>query len=114
MLVAAAVSLTYGQLSAAAAAALLGCSLVFSFSADPDHVRGLIPAYAAIIGAWAFVGCIEPADPVWGLLLAPAAPLALWCCAWGPPARLKGIYAVALQGAVVAIVLAAAAWMALA
>ena len=114
VLVAAAVSLTYGQLTAAGAAALLGCTLAFSFSVNRDHVQGLIPAYAALIGAWAFVGCIEPAEPVWGLLVAPAAPLALWCCAWGPVAKVKGMSAAAIHGVVVAVVLAAAAWMALA
>jgi MFS family permease len=113
-LVAAAVSLTYGLPAAAAAAALLGCSAALLLSADADHVRGVIPAYAAVVGGWAFVGCVDPQVPMPLLLLAPAAPLALWCCAWGPLAKLKGAGAMAVQATAVVAVLAAAAWLALA
>lgn len=113
-LVTASVSLTYGQAAGVAAAALVGCSLALFFSADADHVRGLAAAYAIIVGAWAFVGCIDPPVPVPALLLAPAAPLALWCCAWGPLAKLRGGGAIAAQGAAVGMVLAVAAWLALA
>ena len=112
-LIAVAVSLTYGQAAGAAAAALLGCSVALLWSGDGEQVRGALPAYAAIVGGWAFVGCIEPRTELLGLFLAPAAPLALLCCAWGPLARLRGIAAIAAQTTAVAVVLGAAAWLVL-
>ena len=112
-LITAAVSLNYGQAAGAAAAALLGCTLALLLSANADHLRGMIAAYTAIAGAWAFVGCIDPQVPVPGLLLAPAAPLVLWCFAWGPLVKLRGAGAMAAQTTAVVAILAAAAWLAL-
>jgi len=114
VLVTAAISLTYGQLAGASAAALLGCSLAVWRSAEADNLRALVPAYAAIVGGWAFVGCIDPPQSIWGLLLAPAAPLALWCFARGPLAKLTGFGAIAAQAGAVAAILGIAAWLALA
>ena len=100
-LVLASVSLTYGQLAFVAAGALAGCALASCIGLDPVAIRGLSLPYAAVVGGWSYVGCIDPPQPVWGLLLAPAAPLALWCCAVGPLSRWKGWSATAAQMALV-------------
>lgn len=108
-LIAASVSLTYAQSAGAAAAAMGGCWAASWFASRGAGLRGFGPVYAAAVGGWAFVGCVEPQQgALYGLLLAAAAPLALWCCAWGPLARLKGFAAVGVRAGLVLGLLAAA------
>jgi hypothetical protein len=117
------VSMMYGQLAAMAPASLAGCLvatlLTRSVSEGPiptrsvseessllplaTALRGLIPVYAVLVGGLAFVGTIEPAPPLWPIMLAPAAPLMLWLFAASPLARLKGWPAVATQTAAVLV-----------
>jgi hypothetical protein len=112
LLIALGVSLKIGQVALAAAAALGGCSVAAFIpskaaqSADPGRAtasRGLIPIFAALIGGLAFTGTVEPQPPLPIILLAPAAPLALWLFAGGPLAKLQGWKAAALQVAVVLV-----------
>jgi hypothetical protein len=97
VLMAASVSVTLAQPAGAAAAALAGCWGTAYLWPDVLRGRALCLAYAVIIGGWAFIGCIEPQQPLVGLLLAPLAPLALWCCTVGPLARLRGLTAAGVQ-----------------
>jgi hypothetical protein len=105
------VSVTYGQIAGAAAAALCGCGVAAYFGIRGPALRGLTPVYAVLVGGIAFTGSIEPEVPVYSIMLAPLAPLALWLCAYGPLARLTGLKAAALQIAVVLLPLVVlAAW----
>jgi hypothetical protein len=96
-LIAASVSVTYAGPSGAAATALAGCLGAAYYWPSVPAVRALSLGYAVVVGGWAYIGCIEPQQPLVGLLLAPLAPLALWCCALGPLARLRGPTAAAVQ-----------------
>jgi len=101
-----AVSATFALAAAVATAALGGTWLATLGRGDPGFVRGLGLPFAVVLGGWAFVAGIEPREPQWALLLAPAAPLALGCFARGPLARLRGRKALAAQSAALVLVLA--------
>jgi hypothetical protein len=84
---AAGISLKYGQIAGIAAAALGGLLLARQ---PPLATRGLILCFMVLVGSIAFVGCIEPQQPRFALILMPLAPLALWLFAFGPLAKLPG------------------------
>jgi hypothetical protein len=112
MLIAAAVSLTFSGLAAAAAAALGGVLVADCCAAGGSGgAHGLSLAYAVCVGGWAFVGAIEPRPPLWALMLAPLAPLALWSCVAGPLSRLRGWWGIAVGVALVLVVLGIAGAM---
>jgi len=80
---------------------------------DKIGAAGLLPAFAVSIGGSALVAGIEPKPPLWGLFTLPAAPLALWVCAAGPLARLRGAWSAVAAVLVVLVPIAiAAAWLA--
>jgi hypothetical protein len=117
LLIAIGVSLKISQVALAGAAAFGGCSVAaFTPSAAAKSVgsaqaaasRGLIPAFAVLIGGLAFAGTIEPQPPLPIVLLAPAAPLMLWLFVAGPLAKMQGWKAAALQVAVVLVPLTVA------
>ncbi len=109
VLLAVAVSVKFGQLAGIATAALAGCWASSFFGAQAVSPRGMIPVFVVLVGGLAFVGCIEPQQPMFGMLLAPAAPLTLWAFTRGPLARLGGKQAAAAQMAIVLTPLAVAA-----
>ena len=109
LLVAVELSLVLGQLGAIVLAALVGCRLAEWRDPLASAARGAIPVLVVLIGGVAFVAAIEPEQPVWGLLLAAAAPLSLWGLAAGPGARLNGGRAVVVQIAMLVAWLAVAA-----
>jgi hypothetical protein len=113
-LIAGFVSLTYARPALSAVAALAGCWVACWFGLRFLPARGLGLAYAVVVGGWAFVGCIDPPRPLAGLLVAPAAPLALWACVRGPIARASGLPATAARIAAVLRVLGTAAGLVLA
>ena len=115
LLIAAGVSIKYGQVAALAAAALAGCFGASFYTANRAvAIRGLIPVFVVLVGGLAFVGVIEPTPPLPIILVAPAAPLMLWLFAAGPLAHLKGLPAIAAQSAAVLLPLGIAiAWVAL-
>ena len=84
------VSETYGLLIAVSAAATIGTWAGMGFRSDSMNVRGLITPLTIILGGAAYVCCVELEPPLFGALLMPAAPLALWFCSWEPLVRLKG------------------------
>jgi hypothetical protein len=88
--VAARISLIYGQLAGLAGASFLGSSLVLWIQGDGERIRGLLPAYVVLLEGAAYVGCIYPNDPIYALLIPPAAPLVLWVFCCGPVSRLQG------------------------
>ena len=103
--VAAKVSLTYGQLGGVAGAAFFGSSVVFWSLGETARIRGLLPAYVILIAGTAYVGCIYPDDPIYGLLLAPVGTLALWASVCGPVARLTGFRRTVVEYALVLLFL---------
>jgi len=109
VLIAGFVSVTYAQIAGIAAAALIGVWVATLFSSGAASVRGLSLAYSVTVGGWAFIGCIEPQQPAFGLLLAPIAPLSLWFCVCGPLSRLRGRAAATIQTVLVLIHLTIAA-----
>jgi hypothetical protein len=114
-MIAALVSLTYGEPAVTAAAALAGCAAAGWLFPEPAMARALALAYAVNVGGWAFTGAINPRPPVFALLITPLAPIALWLCAVGPLSRKRGLAAIVLQTAVVLAVLSLAggwAWYA--
>ena len=102
------VSETTGRVAAVAAAGMMGVCVSSFFSTAQNTARGLVPVFTILVGGSAFVGTIQPAPPLTGMLLAPAAPLALWICVRGPLARLRGAGASAAQTIAVLITLAIA------
>lgn len=109
--IAATISLTYGQIAGLAACALGGVWTGMRIKGRDDEaaVRAAVPAALILIGGSAFVGCIEPDPPNYGLLLLPAAPLGLWLCQIPAVRRLTGRTATVVQIASVVIPLIAAA-----
>jgi hypothetical protein len=108
------VSVMYGEMATIAAAALVGCWVGACILPQPAAARGITLAYAVAVGGWAWIGCIEPRPPLLALMLVPAAPLALWTCAFGRPAQLRGFKGAALHLGVVLIALALAAGLVIA
>jgi hypothetical protein len=103
-LVMAEVSETFGELAALPAGALAGCGLAALMRRDDEiDWRGIALPYAVVVGGWAYVGAIYPTTPIWPLIAAPAAPLALWLCVSRPVARLRGAAGLAVQAACVLI-----------
>jgi len=82
--IAAFISLRYGRVSAVAGTAVVGCCVAAFFQKDQLTIRGVMPIYAVLIGGLAFVGFVEPEMPLFGVLVMPAAPLALWVVGWLP------------------------------
>jgi hypothetical protein len=66
-----------------------------------------MPVFAVLVGGSAFVGYIEPQPPLYGLLVLPAAPLALALVAWLPWVRSGGIRALAIEATATVLVLVA-------
>ncbi len=109
VLTAAFLSLTYGKLAIVPAASLAGCFLG-SLGGRSGPAQGLGLPYAIVVGGWAFVATIDPPSPLWLLLVAALAPLALWCTAIGPTAQLRGWTAVVARlGSVIAVLALCAA-----
>jgi hypothetical protein len=109
LLVAAELSLVLGQLGGIVMAALAGCRLAGWRDPLATATRGLIPVFVILIGGVAFAAAIEPEPPVWGLLLAAAAPLVLWGLAALPGARWSGVKAAMVQMVLMAAWLGVAA-----
>jgi hypothetical protein len=108
------VSAKIGLVALAAAAALGGCAVSACLprretktgeSSRDAASRSVIPIFAVLIGGLAFVGTIEPQEPLPIILLAPAAPLALWLFAAGPLAKMEGWKAIAGQSVAVLLLL---------
>jgi hypothetical protein len=110
-MIAALVSLTYGEPAVISAAALAGCAVGAWLYPELAMTRALALVYAVNVGGWAFTGAVNPRPPLFALLIAPLAPIALWVCAVGPLGRKRGLVAIVLRTTVVLAVLAiAGAW----
>ena len=122
LLVASAISLRLGTVALRVPAVLAVCACFAWYArkpandegdqseSDSDPALGLIPLYVVLTGGSAYAGATALPDR-WLLLLAPAAPLALWLFAWGPLARFTGKIAIAVQCVtVLSIVLALLIW----
>lgn len=110
------VSLRLGTVGTIAAAATAGCwlaSWLLPTASIPTATRGLIPAFAVLVGGLSYAGAIE-VQPLRPLLFVPAtAPLLLWLFAAGPLAKLKGWSSAIGQTTVVALpAIATLAWVA--
>lgn len=87
----------------------MGADRQNGLSEDELAVRALLPVAAIVVGGAAFVGCIEPQRPLYGLLVLPAAPLGLWLSAAGPVKSRSGRSVLATQAAAVGLPLLAGA-----
>ena len=97
-------SLTDARVAGVAAGAMAGCWIA-SWLLSTSGAGAVSLVYSVLIGALAFNGTVGPARPLFGLLLVPIAPLALWLFVAGPLAKLTGRTAVVLQmGAVLAVI----------
>jgi hypothetical protein len=94
---------TFGVRAAVPAGALVGCAVAGSVAREPVDWRGILLPYSTVVSGYAYTGFVHPMEPLWPVLLLPAAPLALWCCAIGPLSRLSGIRAVSAQAAALAV-----------
>jgi hypothetical protein len=113
--IAAFVSLKYAQLAGLAAASLVGCSAAALFLRQHAEPRSVMPVFAVLVGGSAFTGYIDPQPPLTGLLLLPAAPLALWLTVMLPGSKSPGAIGYFAQLAATAVALAAGigvAWLA--
>jgi hypothetical protein len=70
-------SVRYGQVAGMGAAAFAGSWLVVAVGrrSSAFECRSIAPLYSVLIGGMAYVGCVEPEEPLWWLLLIPAVPL---------------------------------------
>lgn len=107
------VSVVYGAHACLAAAAVSGVWLAASSGFVGRTPGGAGFVYALLAGGWAFVGCIEPRQPLFAVMLMPLAPLAMELRASGPLSRVRGGAGVLVETGVVVAVLAVAAVMAL-
>jgi hypothetical protein len=72
IMLAASVSVKFGELAWIAAVALAGSVLAGGLGPSGIATRGVIPVYAVLVGGTAYLGCIEPQPPLPALLIAPA------------------------------------------
>ena len=86
LVLAALLSIRFGQLAGLATSALAGC-MASSYLNSRSTTRPLIPGYATLVGGLAYTGYIEPDPTLPALLLISAAPLALWLKAIARPRK---------------------------
>jgi len=108
IMTAAFLSVTYAQVAGIGAAALFGGCVAMCLRRSTASSGGIASLYSILAGGSAFVSAIEPDPAALGMLLVPAAPLALWFTVGGPLSRLDGWKAWAAQTTVVVVVLAIA------
>jgi hypothetical protein len=90
VLVAAFVSIRFGLLGIAAAAALGGACLAAIINGDESIVRGLLPAHVVVLGGVLLAAQVNVGLPLAALALVAMAPVAIWLCELGPLAKLRG------------------------
>ena len=90
VLVAAFVSVRFGLLGVAAAAALSGPFVAAILYRDDAILRGLLPVHVVVLGGIMLAAQVNVGLPSATLVLIPAAPLIHWLCEIGPLARLHG------------------------
>lgn len=108
VLVAVFVSVRFGLLGIAAAAALAGPFVAAILTREEAIVRGLLPVHAVTLGGILLAAQVNSGMPTAALLLIATAPLPLWLCEQGPFARLRGKWKSAVRLGVVSLPLAAA------
>jgi MFS family permease len=101
-------SVSYAGLVGVSTAALAGGWLSTVLQRENHLLSAFSLVYAVNIGGWAFIACVTPRPPLGGMLIAPLAPLSLWCCTRGPLSRLNGIAAAAVHSLLVLALLAIA------
>lgn len=109
--IAACISLTYARIAGLAACALAGVwGAAWLRRTDDDvAVRAAVPAVQIVLAGIAFIACIEPDPPQYGLLLPPAAILGVWVGELRPLRKLAGRKQMAMHLASVVIPLLVAA-----
>lgn len=109
--IAACISLTYARIAGLAACALAGVwgAAWLRRCEDDIAVRAAVPAIQIVLAGIAFVACIEPDPPQYGLLLPPAAILGVWVGELRPLQKLAGRKRMAMHLASVVIPLLVAA-----
>ena len=105
------VSLKFGHLAIIHTAALAGCAAALLIVRGVSLSAALAAVYGILAGGVAWVGAINPQPPLYGLLVVPAAPLALWLSLAGPLGRLKG-WRAAATSTVLCLLAIGAGWLA--
>lgn len=113
VLLSAFVSLRFGLLTVAAAAALSGCCVVSTRDSARELVRGVILFYSVVVGGLMLVGELAAVLPRVCFLLILAASLMLWLCEFLPAATASNKRAFVIRLVAVASPLAAAFLVAL-
>lgn len=103
VLMSALVSLRFGLLAVAAAAAISGCCAVSLRGNARDLVRGMILVHFVIVGGLMLAGQLAAVLPSACFVLIPAAPLMLWPCELLPQSSVSSKRAIAIRVIAVAL-----------
>lgn len=103
VMILATVSIRFGQLAGLLAAATTGTCIRSRWYGN-QAMRGLTPVFCILAGGLAFIGCIEPQEPLFGLLVLPASPLAIWVSSLLPLPK-DGLAQPVIQGLVVLLLI---------
>lgn len=108
VLLAAFVSMRFGLLTVAAAAALSGCWVVSFRDSSRNLARGVTLFYSVVIGGLLLTGQVAAVLPSVCFVLVLAAPLMLWVCEFAPLSRPQGKNAVMVRLVAISLPLATA------
>jgi hypothetical protein len=103
VLMSAFVSLRFGLLAVAAAAAISGCSVVSFRGNARDLVRGMILVHFVIVSGLMLAGQLVAVLPSACFVLIPAAPLMLWPCELLPQPGVTNKRAIAIRAVAIAL-----------
>ena len=102
------VSVRFGLLTVAAAAALSGCWVTTFRNSARDLVRGVTLFYSVVVGGLMLTGQVAAVLPTACFALMLAAPSMLWVCEFPPLSRSQGKHAVMIQLVAIGLPLATA------
>ncbi len=108
VLLAAFLSVRFGLLTVAAAAALSGCWVISFRDSRCDLIRGMTLFYSVVVGGLMLAGQVAAVLPSICFALILAAPLMLWLCEFQPLASAQGQRAVMIRLMAISLPLATA------
>ena len=112
VLLAAFVSVRFGLLTVAAAAALSGCWVISFRDSSRELVRGVTLFYSVVVGGLLLTGQVAAVLPSVCFALILAAPLMLWLCEFPPLSRPQGKWGVLIRLVAISLPLATACLLA--
>ena len=102
------VSVRFGLLTVASAAALSGCWVISFRGSSRELVRGVTLFYSVVIGGLMLAGQVAAVLPSACFALILAAPLMLWMCEFSPLSSAQGKWAVMIRLVAISLPLATA------